>query len=103
MEQQPLNDIRQLLQQKIFGNPCVENFNPCSRALFNRLSIGKPITSFKNCLVLHTASIVWHADTLPAILHLARTAPGLLHVLENHLWLYGRSCIAFYIPVVLYI
>ena len=52
MEQQPLNDIRPLLQQKIFGNPCDENFNPCSRALFNWLRVGKPITSFKNCLVL---------------------------------------------------
>ena len=39
MEQQPLNEIRQLLQQKIFGHSCVENFNPYSRAIFNRLRI----------------------------------------------------------------
>ena len=37
MEQQTLSDLRQLLQQKIFGNPCVENFNPYSRFIFNRL------------------------------------------------------------------
>jgi hypothetical protein len=39
MEQQTLSDIRQLLQQKIFGNPCVKNFNPYSRAIFQRLRI----------------------------------------------------------------
>ncbi|MEO6734528.1 MAG: IS91 family transposase [Ferruginibacter sp.] len=39
MEPQTLSDIRQLLQQKIFGNPCVESFNPYSRAIFNRLRI----------------------------------------------------------------
>jgi Putative transposase/Transposase zinc-binding domain len=39
MEQQTLSDIRQLLQQKIFGNPCVENFNPYSRSIFKRLRI----------------------------------------------------------------
>ena len=39
MTQQPLNNIRQLLQQKIFGNPCVQSFNPYSRAIFNRLRI----------------------------------------------------------------
>ena len=39
MEQQPLNEIRQLLQCKIFGNPCVQNFNPYSRAIFNRLRL----------------------------------------------------------------
>ena len=27
------------MQQKIFGHRCVENFNPCSRAVFNRLRI----------------------------------------------------------------
>ena len=39
MEQQPINEIRQLLQQKIFGHTCVKNFNPYSRAVFNRLRI----------------------------------------------------------------
>jgi len=39
MEQQPLNEIRQLLQQKIFGHSCIESFNPYSRAIFNRLRI----------------------------------------------------------------
>ena len=39
MEQQPLSEVRQLLQQKIFGNACVESFNPYSRAIFNRLRI----------------------------------------------------------------
>src|SRR5665647_262707 len=39
MEQQTLNEIRQLLQQKIFGHKSVENFNPYSRAIFNRLRI----------------------------------------------------------------
>lgn len=39
MEAQPLNEIRQLLQQKIFAHPCVHHFNPCSRAIFNRLSL----------------------------------------------------------------
>ena len=39
MEQQPFNNIRQLLQQKIFGNACVANFNPYSCAIFNRLRI----------------------------------------------------------------
>lgn len=39
MEQQTLSDIRRLLQQKIFDNPWVENFNPYSRAKFNRLRI----------------------------------------------------------------
>ena len=39
MEQQPLNEIRQLLQQKIFGHKCVESFNAYSRAIFNRLRI----------------------------------------------------------------
>ena len=39
MEAQPLSDIRQLLQQKIFGNACVESFNPYSRAIFKRLRI----------------------------------------------------------------
>ena len=37
MEQQPLNEIRQLLQQKIFGHKCVDNFNVYSRSVFNRL------------------------------------------------------------------
>jgi Putative transposase/Transposase zinc-binding domain len=37
MAQQPLSEIRQLLQQKIFDHPCVESFNPYSRAVFNRL------------------------------------------------------------------
>jgi hypothetical protein len=36
---QQLSEIRQLLQQKIFGHPCVNNFNPYSRAIFNRLRI----------------------------------------------------------------
>lgn len=39
MEQQPLNEIRQLLQQKIFGHKCAESFNLFSRAIFNRLRI----------------------------------------------------------------
>ena len=39
MTQQPLNDIRQLLQLKIFGNPCVQSFNSYSRAIFNRLRL----------------------------------------------------------------
>ncbi|MBC7868398.1 MAG: IS91 family transposase [Gloeobacteraceae cyanobacterium ES-bin-316] len=39
MEQQPLNDIRQLLQRKIFGHKCTEDFNPYSRAIFHRLQI----------------------------------------------------------------
>ena len=39
MQQQSLPDIRQLLQQKIFGHPCVHQFNPYSRAVFNRLRI----------------------------------------------------------------
>ena len=39
MEQQSINEIRQLLQQKIFGHTCVKNFNPYSRAVFNRLRI----------------------------------------------------------------
>ena len=39
MEQQSLSEIRQLLQQKIFGNRCVENFNIYSRAILNRLRL----------------------------------------------------------------
>jgi hypothetical protein len=39
MEAQPINEIRQLLQQKIFGHTCVKNFNPYSQAIFNRLRI----------------------------------------------------------------
>ena len=39
MQPQPLNEIKQLLQQKIFGHPCVENFNLYSRAVFNRLQL----------------------------------------------------------------
>lgn len=39
MEQQTLNEIRQLLQQKIFGHKSVENFNPYSRAIFKRLQL----------------------------------------------------------------
>jgi hypothetical protein len=39
MEPQPLSEIRQLLQKYIFGHPCVQQFNPYSRAIFYRLSI----------------------------------------------------------------
>jgi Putative transposase/Transposase zinc-binding domain len=39
MEQQPLNEIRQLLQRKIFGHKCVEDFNIYSRSIFNRLRL----------------------------------------------------------------
>ena len=39
MQQQPLSELRQLLQQKIFAHPCVQQFNPYSLAVFNRLSI----------------------------------------------------------------
>lgn len=48
MEQQPLNEIRQLLQRYIFGHSCTQQFNPYSRAIFHRLS------------VCHTAAIGVH-------------------------------------------
>lgn len=48
MEQQPLSEIRQLLQQRIFGHPIVQQFNPYSKAIFHRLS------------VCHTAAIGVH-------------------------------------------
>jgi len=35
---QPLNEIRQLLQQRIFGHKSINNFNICSQAIFNRLN-----------------------------------------------------------------
>ena len=35
---QQLNEIRQLLQQKIFGHTSIKNFNICSQAIFNRLN-----------------------------------------------------------------
>ena len=38
-QQQTINEIQQLLQQKIFGHPCVENFNPYSRAVLKRLQL----------------------------------------------------------------
>lgn len=34
---QQLNEIRQLLQQKIFGHTSIKHFNICSQAIFNRL------------------------------------------------------------------
>lgn len=34
---QQLSEIRQLLQQKIFGHTSIKNFNICSQAIFNRL------------------------------------------------------------------
>ena len=34
---QQLSEIRQLLQQKIFGHTSIKNFNSCSQAIFNRL------------------------------------------------------------------
>ena len=39
MEQQSLSEIRQLLQKKIFGNSCVDNFTIYSRAILNRLRL----------------------------------------------------------------
>ena len=35
---QQLNEIRQLLQQKIFGHASIKHFNICSQAIFNRLN-----------------------------------------------------------------
>ena len=35
---QQLNEIRQLLQQKIFGHTSIKHFNICSQAIFNRLN-----------------------------------------------------------------
>jgi hypothetical protein len=35
---QQLSEIRQLLQQKIFGHPGIRQFNICSQAIFNRLN-----------------------------------------------------------------
>ena len=38
-QQQTIHEIQQLLQQKIFGHSCVENFNPYSRAVLRRLHL----------------------------------------------------------------
>ena len=35
---QQLKEIRQLLQQKIFGHKSIKNFNICSQAIFSRLN-----------------------------------------------------------------
>jgi predicted nucleic acid-binding Zn ribbon protein len=37
MEPQTLNEIKQLLQQKIFGHTCIKQFNGYSQSVFNRL------------------------------------------------------------------
>jgi Putative transposase/Transposase zinc-binding domain len=72
MEPQPLNDIRQLLQQKVFGHPCVDNFNSYSRAIFGRLRL------------CHTAGIGVH--------HLQCSKAGCGHALYQYHSCGDRHC-----------
>ena len=39
MQQQNIHEIQQLLQQRIFGHPGIENFNPYSRSVLSRLHL----------------------------------------------------------------
>jgi Putative transposase/Transposase zinc-binding domain len=72
MAPQTLNEIRQLLQQKIFGHACADSFNPYSAAIFNRLSL------------CHTAGIGVH--------HLQCSQAGCGHALYQYHSCGDRHC-----------